>query len=426
MFFKKMLGLQIYTLDSKSPSVEKLRQFLVAEQGITQKLRNILNSIYDFSEDDDLSILKDVYSFMYVFYMLRWKAYSQLLEIPTDLWKYIRSDMSNFHRNIIKVLYRDLPRKHTKLKKYSGGTFQFIKIRVANANTYRKIKELQNSVSIEWPRRVIVVRHGQSALNKALEQKQRGEYVYAYDNAHDSQIPLSEEGTFQAIKTGKLLRQKFTHNGININVCYSSPYLRTIQTAQNIIENIGQKVNLELRDEIREKEFGVEHGISNKELKERFPVDAMLKKRDSKFFYRPHGGESYQDVRQRFRDFIGTLKRKNSNQTILVVTHQVTYKAFRSLIKGTTVSEIEKYPETPNCGVAIYELQAINNGYHLVLKEYDIKGLLILLRIYSARFSTLISGTKIVLTFLDIYCSVMVSLNLSKSFFEEVLPVSGL
>src|SRR5215470_5671020 len=93
---------------------------------------------------------------------------------------------------------------------------------------------MESAQTQKWPDLLVVVRHGQSERNVAKEQaKASGNAMVWGSSLRDVDTPLTALGIQQAISTGKFLRDKAT-----FDVIFSSPYMRTMQTAQHIAEQL--------------------------------------------------------------------------------------------------------------------------------------------------------------------------------------------
>jgi broad specificity phosphatase PhoE len=196
------------------------------------------------------------------------------------------------------------------------------------------------------------MRHGESTAN--LQNQ--------FSNTEDRH-PLTEPGVEQAITAGRCLIGK------GIDQIYSSPVLRALQTAQ-ILANILQ-VPLETTHALREWSVGIYEGSTDPlgwELHRQVQEDWFFRhKLESKM----PGGESFQDIQERFVPFIDGLlgNSDGSKENVLLVGHgglfiamlpmvfrNVDYKlAFRKSIPFTATVEAESRPDglycTSWCGV---------------------------------------------------------------------------
>jgi 2,3-bisphosphoglycerate-dependent phosphoglycerate mutase len=207
-------------------------------------------------------------------------------------------------------------------------------------------------IRLRWPKRVTVVRHGNSEQNAILDLLEPNlEEILRMQKIRDADIALTPLGHWQANQTGIYLR-----NQEPFDICYSSPYLRTKQTAEGIIKGLEYPLRIFEDDRLREKEFGRLHGLTTDEIQAKYPEEFEDRKRDGKYWYKLLRGENYPDVGFRLHSFLGTLNRDWAGKNVLIVTHQVPYKMFRKLFEHLTEAQVLALEDTPNCGMATYNL----------------------------------------------------------------------
>lgn len=211
------------------------------------------------------------------------------------------------------------------------------------------------------PKRIILIRHGQSQgnINKEI-----------YKTVPDYALQLTSLGKQQAIEAGQKLKQLLEYETIKF---YVSPFWRTRQTFQGIIEGLNTHPNYPYYEDcrLREQEW------SGKLREEGFD-QYLERERDaySHFYYRFEGGESVADLTDRISSFLNTLHRdfeKNDfPQNCIIVTHGMTMRAFIARWLHYTVEQFERLSNPKNCGMYILELQ--NDGkFQLIEKpnEYE-------------------------------------------------------
>tara|TARA_Y100000310_G_scaffold208647_1_gene209259 strand:+ start:212 stop:922 length:711 start_codon:yes stop_codon:yes gene_type:complete len=219
----------------------------------------------------------------------------------------------------------------------------------------------------KWPARLVIVRHGQSEQNVALDllEDNLEQKLKEQKEIRDADVELTSYGVFQAQQTGLFLRETD-----QFDICFSSPYVRTMQTAEVIIENIGYELRIYQDERLREKEFGRLHGFSRDEIKESFPEEFHDRNREGKYYYRLPRGENYPDVRMRIHSFLDKLARDYGGKKVLIVTHQVPCKLFRALFEHLREKEVLALEETPNCGIQEYVTDPTNPN-RLKLIEFN-------------------------------------------------------
>lgn len=223
--------------------------------------------------------------------------------------------------------------------------------------------------NLKWPSRLVIVRHGQSEQNAALDllEGDLEKTLREQKEIRDADIKLTDLGIWQAKKTGKFLRKNS-----KFDICFCSPYERTLQTAEGIISGLNYKLKIYKDNRLREKEFGRLHGFTTEEIKEQYPEEFRIRERDGKYYYRLPGGENYLDVEQRVHGFLDKLARNYGGKNVLVVTHQVPYKLFRALFEHLGEEEVLALEDTPNCGIQRYKINTskVKHG-RMKLKSFN-------------------------------------------------------
>jgi broad specificity phosphatase PhoE len=229
----------------------------------------------------------------------------------------------------------------------------------------------------KWPSELLIARHGQSVANvrkdKAKAARLEGEVpdsAWAYEHERDQDTPLTSTGVQQAIVLGAHLAAS-----ARLDAIVMSPYVRTRQTTQHIIEGLGYSPEVIVEERVREIEFGIMDGLTREGVRLKYPDEAKRRDRDGKYWYRPPGGESRPDVRMRCHSFIGTLTREYVGMRVLVVCHSVVVLAFRSLLERWGEEEymkVDREDDVANCGLTKYVCQTDGSGYgKLELAEYN-------------------------------------------------------
>lgn len=209
-------------------------------------------------------------------------------------------------------------------------------------------------IALKWPNRLTIIRHGQSEQNVALDlfQDDLDGVLAEQKKIRDADIKLTPKGIWQAQETGKYL-----NTTAPFDVCFISPYLRTIQTSEAICEQLDYDLTVYSDFRLREKEFGRLHGFTTAEIKAKYPDEYEDRERDGKFYYRLPRGENYPDVCDRIYSFLSKLSRDYGGQNVLIVTHQVPYLLFKSIFEHLGEAEIVSLPSPPNCAIEQFELQ---------------------------------------------------------------------
>src|SRR5207253_2594618 len=147
-------------------------------------------------------------------------------------------------------------------------------------------------VEQKWPSQLVIVRHGQSERNAAKDAaKSAGRAYINKTGLRDVDTPLTELGREQAQATGEFLASRF-----KFDAAFMSPYKRTIETTDGILQAFAKQPLIVQEERIREIEFGVLDGYTWSGVRQKFPEEFARRQREGKYWYRPPGGESRPDV----------------------------------------------------------------------------------------------------------------------------------
>jgi broad specificity phosphatase PhoE len=230
------------------------------------------------------------------------------------------------------------------------------------------------------PRALWLVRHGQSDGNLADEDAQASGASNIDIDIRDPDVGLSDLGRRQAGAVGKWLGG--LSDAQRPTLVLSSPYVRAATTASIATAEAGLRISTVTDERLRERDLGVFDGFTGRGITERFPDEAVRRKRLGKFYYRPPGGESWADVALRVRGITDTLEHRYADERVLVVTHQAVAMLFRYVIEALTeeeVLEIDARTQIANCAITRYELdegrlvlRAFNDIAHLSAFDEEI------------------------------------------------------
>lgn len=203
--------------------------------------------------------------------------------------------------------------------------------------------------------KILLIRHGESIANVDRQ---------IYFEQFDPFIKLSDNGIAQSIECGykiidnlDLLRnKKYIYSKNNEIKFIFSPYLRTQQTKDNIINVLtNNKIGIKSQEEnplLREQEYKFFQDIKD--------VEETFKERDSIFkeqWYRFKNAESVADVYQRATVFINDLKIRSmagefksyENGYIIIVAHQITLACLKLVLERKSIYDMDKNIENCQC-----------------------------------------------------------------------------
>lgn len=220
-------------------------------------------------------------------------------------------------------------------------------------------KSAMEGASAQWPERIWVVRHGQSAGNVARDHAEANRITLIELEHRDADVPLSELGERQSQALADWARN--LPEAQRPEIILASPYVRARQTADAVAVGLGHRAGTLVIDErLREKEFGVLDRYTSSGIIATFPELAAQRKLVGKFYFRPPGGESWCDVILRLRGVVGDLQRNHAGSRVMIVAHQVIVNCMRYLLEGMdekTILDIDREGDVPNCGVTEYRAE---------------------------------------------------------------------
>lgn len=224
------------------------------------------------------------------------------------------------------------------------------------------------------PRRLILIRHGESAHN-ALP-KEGG--IITPEAAQtdiiklpDHKIPLTEQGRTQALLTGEGL---YRDSSFLPDVIYHSYYQRTQETLDRILEaypaDVKSKIKIRGNPLLGERRSGYIYGLSRKQIDQYFPWYQGYLQREGYFRARPPGGESHLDVLIRIYLMLGQIIKHRPGQTVWVVCHGGIIRGFRFLVERWSPEEYEADKVAcENCALTDYILN--EQTQQLQLNQYN-------------------------------------------------------
>lgn len=183
---------------------------------------------------------------------------------------------------------------------------------------------------MSMPQDLILIRHGQSEANVRQKAGKRGDESLFTDDlvtVPDNSWRLTALGAAQAHSAGMHLQKEFPQ-GFDRYIL--SPFMRTRETAANLAL---PEAEWEENRIIRERSWGEIDGLSIREFEEKYPYNALLKKKDP-IYWAPPAGESLAAVTEnRASNFLRGLSRDSSGARVLAVSHGEFITATRMLIE---------------------------------------------------------------------------------------------
>ncbi len=182
--------------------------------------------------------------------------------------------------------------------------------------------------------KLIFLRHGQTNYN--LKDLCNGRPT--------SKVRLTPLGKLQAKRAALLLKKE------PIEAIFTSKLYRSGETAR--IVNMYHKVGIFSDKRLNDRSMGV---FEDK------PATLFYDWRDkhkNRWNCRPKGGESFEEMKQRFAAFIEDLSKKNYKQ-VLIVSHLPILKVARGYFKGLSNEKMDALTDAqvPNCHIIRFNLK---------------------------------------------------------------------
>lgn len=166
---------------------------------------------------------------------------------------------------------------------------------------------------------------------------------------------LSERGKRQAL----LLSEELSK--VHVDVIYSSPLKRTMETAKAVAHKHGLEVKEEKR--IIEIDHGVWSGMLVDEVREKYPQDFKT------WLEEPHkvkfpNGESLKDVHARVKDFLDFLKKEHWGKTVFAFSHTVPMRVIYCTLLNVDLSRFWSF----GCDNASYSLVHMEEDRNVIIR----------------------------------------------------------
>ena len=226
----------------------------------------------------------------------------------------------------------------------------------------------------DWrPRRVVLVRHGESAGNVNED---------VYSQTPDAEVPLTERGRAQACAAGRRLRHLLPRETARAEIVgppcvqvVTSPYRRTMETLEGLLEgwSLPEASLRPVRQDPRLREQEFSGGLQL----ERDAVAQMKADRrggawkTAKFFWRFPDGESGADVYDRATAALDSLFRSWGKQPepacTVIVAHGLLIRLLLMRYFRWTAHEFDALKNPPNCSMIVLERQP--TGHYRLLRN---------------------------------------------------------
>lgn len=215
------------------------------------------------------------------------------------------------------------------------------------------------------PKNIFLIRHGQS-LSNASHRDGINKGAEIHRVMPDHKIPLTELGHIQALACGDELKLYRPPYGRSF-AFYVSSYLRTRETAKNILTRFDQRDIYSYREDprLREQEWWNLCNMEDRDLMK------LIVERDEfgPFYYRFADGESGADIYDRCSGFLETLYRDFQKddypENVAIISHGFTIRILLMRWFHWTVEQFEDLRNPKNCQIIRLELDNVTYKYEL-------------------------------------------------------------
>lgn len=209
---------------------------------------------------------------------------------------------------------------------------------------------------IFWPKEIVAVRHGESIGNlvvRAYRNKLVDLYTDDFKNLASFQWPLTKRGKDQAFLAGQWIKANI---GEIFDGYFTSPFLRARQTAQILDLPNARWIQ---KPEIKGRIWGNFDLLTPVERETLYPQEIRLMNLD-KFYNRPPGGESMEEISLRVTDFLKTLKEEYAGKRVIIVCHGEVMLALRLIIENIEPQIYEKIEKEDVPFYKMYNAQVLH------------------------------------------------------------------
>lgn len=179
---------------------------------------------------------------------------------------------------------------------------------------------------------VLLVRHGESEANKSN--------IFAGNVLNPN---LSEKGFKQAA-----LYAEYAVKAYKINKVYSSNLLRAYNTAKACADLL--KTEIIVDEGLREIGGGEWEGMTLDEIKDKYPEEFLIWCRDISAC-RCTGGESVEEMAERFIKTLTKIASENDGKTLLVASHYTPIRAMQAYALKGDFRAMQSFDHIPNTSI---------------------------------------------------------------------------
>ncbi len=254
---------------------------------------------------------------------------------------------------------------------------------------------------MKWPETLTLMRHDVSDYNTLKKVREDTPLYKAFRIAYDTNpeteetkrlaievhqafsletashdIPLTETKDAAAVEVGRKLKDYIKVP----NVIFVSPYKRTIQTLERVMQGWPDLRTVPVIEEerIREQDMGLAFLFNDwRVFNTIYPEQRKLHDSQGEYWYRYPQGENIPDVRERLRSWVTTLTREFADKDVFAVKHHLGILSLRANLERLGANDflrMNEFEKPINAGITIYrgDKNQGRNG-RLVLDIYNLK-----------------------------------------------------
>jgi probable phosphoglycerate mutase len=164
---------------------------------------------------------------------------------------------------------------------------------------------------------------------------------------------------------GRAMAQAFAavYRSLDWQAVYVSPMQRTVATAQPLCTAL--KLEMELRDGLKEMDFGRWEGHLPKTIQQDYPEDYLRWNADPAWFP-PTGGETAHAVARRAMPVIEEIMERFNGGNILIVSHKTTIRIMLCSLLGLDLSHYRHRLDCPVASLSVIEMRTQGPFLHVL------------------------------------------------------------
>ncbi|MBR4618303.1 MAG: histidine phosphatase family protein [Bacilli bacterium] len=166
-----------------------------------------------------------------------------------------------------------------------------------------------------------LVRHGETDLNKE----------HIIQSSNDTHLNMKGVNKVKQLRTTLL--------SLGVDVCYTSPLFRTLETAFGLV---GDKALIINDERLMDRAMGIYEGKKCDEFDHQKYWDYNLNCSDD-------GVESIHDMFIRGEKFVNEILQKHNGKKVLIVSHTGMIRVLHHILKNTDLKKEQLRFEVPNC-----------------------------------------------------------------------------